>query len=143
MRKRLLSFILVLLWIGCSSHKSTVGEAPETGKPKLMLSAAPRQGFAPLRVTFHATLEGVAENSEEFYCLKEEWDFGDGAVSSETPNCDPYSPETRITIEFFTEHLFEDPGSYSASFTLGDKKLRSARISITALESTRGSSARR
>ena len=142
MRTRLVSFVLTFLLFGCTSHKTQVGGSPEPGKPRLELTAAPRQGFAPLRVTFHATLQGVIENSEEFYCLKEEWDFGDGAVSSETPQCDPYSQDTRITLEFFTEHLYEEPGSYSASFTLGDRKVRSIKIGITTLESTRGPSAR-
>lgn len=126
--------------VGCSSHQATSSD-PSTGSVHLRLKADPRQGFAPLHVTFHVMLEGVAENDQNFYCLKEEWDFGDGAVSAEQPNCEPYGPETKVNHEFFADHLFYNTGVYSVRFKLGDR-YKSPAVSINVLENRSGASGR-
>lgn len=131
----MLSLSLALL-INCSSHtENDPGARTESGEPKITLTAHPRQGFAPFHVSFTARLTGVAENSKEHYCLQEEWDFGDGAVSSQQPNCEPYTDSTKIEQDFFAEHVFGDQGSFTVRFTLGDKKkLRSNQLAIVVLE---------
>jgi hypothetical protein len=102
---------------------------------QLVMTAVPRQGFRPLHVTFNVVLKDVADNDEKFYCLQEEWDFGDGAVSSETPNCDPYTPETKINKQFFAEHIFDDASSYTVRFSLGeDRKYKSNQLVVVVLE---------
>jgi PKD domain len=115
-------------------HGWTESNKPKKKNPKLVLSAQPRQGLAPHHVSISAKLEGVAENDPEWYCLKQEWDFGDGAVSAEEPNCDPYTPETKITTEFFADHTFEDPGHYPIRFKLGDEKLWSNTAVVVVIE---------
>src|SRR5262249_42317404 len=103
-------------------------------KVRLMLSAAPRQGFEPMRVSFNVVLQGVASDDEDWYCQKEEWDFGDGAVSSEQPNCDEFSANTPVTTEFFADHLYDNAGQYTIRFTLGNNRLRSNQLSVLVLE---------
>lgn len=138
--------LTLALFINCSSHKGTDSDAgaggakdprtkTEAGAPKITLTAHPRQGFAPFHVSFTARLTGVPENSKEHYCLQEEWDFGDGAVSSQQPHCEPYTDSSNIEHDFFAEHVFGDPGSYTVRFVLGDKnKLRSNQLGIVVLE---------
>jgi hypothetical protein len=138
MRRKLIALIVILAAAGCSVRSpQAVNEAAsaDTGSgPKLVLSAYPRQGFAPMTVSFNATLEGVSEDDKEYYCLKEEWEFGDGAVSSEQPNCvtDGSSP---TKLNFFVEHTYIEKGSYTIWLILGDKKIRSNQIGISVLES--------
>ena len=134
-----LAFVFItLVWVlGCGGHTGPQATPSVPGNPDLILSAQPRQGFSPLRVTFRVVLEGVADNSEEWHCLKEEWDFGDGSVSSQKPNCEQFTPDSKITTEFFSDHVFETPGGYTVGFTLGDKKLRSNKVGVRVLESVR------
>jgi len=101
----------------------------------ISLRADPRTGFAPLRVTFHAVLNGVSDTDATFHCIKQEWDFGDGAVSSQTPNCEPLAAGAKIETEFIYDHVYENKGSYSAGFALGDKKkMRSNKVSVNVLQ---------
>src|SRR5580765_2003559 len=130
MKYTILGFGMFLLLAGCSSHQAASDQS--THGAHLNVKADPRQGFAPLRVTFHVLLEGVADNDENFYCMKEEWEFGDGAISTEKPNCDPFTPESKVTKEFFVEHQFYKTGNYSARFKLGDH-LKSIPINISVL----------
>jgi PKD repeat protein len=107
----------------------------------LTINAAPRQGFTPLRVTFRGELEGVVANDEEYYCLQEIWDFGDGAKSSEKPNCDPYSAESKVKTEFFMDHVYEKAGRYTVRLMLGEEdneKIKSRQTSVAVLERTTG-----
>lgn len=126
--------LVLLLLVGCSGHQAP--SDPSTGGVHLSVRADPRQGFAPLHVTFHVNLTGVAENDQNFYCLREEWDFGDGAVSSEAPNCEPFSADTKIAREFFADHVFNNTGIYAVRFKLGDHK--ASPVSINVLENRTG-----
>lgn len=140
--KILLVSLTLALMINCSSHtendpgsRSGSVEKTAAGEPKITLTAHPRQGFAPFRVSFTARLTGVPDNSKEHYCLQEEWDFGDGAVSSQQPHCEPYTDSITIEHDFFAEHVFGDQGSFTVRFVLGDKKkLRSNQLGIVVLE---------
>jgi len=106
-------------------------------KPKLTISVQPHQGFAPMHTNFHAVLENVADDNKEFHCLKEEWDFGDGSISSEKADCgekgeDEDSKKTKV--EFFADHTYENEGHYVARLTIGEKKLSSGKASIVVLQ---------
>src|SRR5580765_2073716 len=103
MKKLCSILVLCMFLIECVSHepKAPIPKEPLPKGAHLTLTATPRQGFAPLRVSFHVILENVPENDKSFYCLKEEWDFGDGAVSAEQPQCDPWSPESKVNTEYF------------------------------------------
>ncbi len=139
--RRILSFLLVLYWLsGCSGQSPKQAGSNAPSELKLIVEASPRQGFVPFRVTFRANLEGVPENDQEHYCLQEEWDYGDGAKSTEQPNCDTFTPETNIKTEFFAEHTYEKQGNYTVRLVLGDKKVRSRQVSVVVLERSFGSS---
>jgi len=107
--------------------------------PKLTLRADPRQGFTPLRPTFHAQLINVDDTDSKYHCLKEEWDFGDGAVSSQKADCEPLAAGAKIETDFITDHEYQNPGTYTVSFTLGEKdnKIRSSKVTVTALQNLR------
>jgi PKD domain len=132
------AFILVFT-VACSSRPASQGSTstPSSEKIKLEVNASPRQGFAPLRVTFRGNMENV-DSTEEYYCLQEEWDFGDGAKSTEKPNCDSYSADAKIKTEFFTEHLYERHGNYNVRLVLGDDKVRSRQVTVVIVERDRG-----
>lgn len=139
MMKRTFLLIAIACTLGCAGGHSNPQTIPSAapGNPSLILSAIPRQGFSPLRVSFRVILDGVAENDVEWHCLKEEWDYGDGSISSQKPNCEPLTADSKITTEFFSDHVYEIPGGYTASFTIGDKKLRSNKVGVRVLESVR------
>jgi len=124
--------------LGCGGHTAPQTTPSASGEPRLVLSGNPRNGFNPLRVTFRVVLDGVAENNQEWHCLKEEWDYGDGSISSQKPYCEEFTADSKITTEFFNDHVYEIPGGCAASFTLGDKKLRSNKVGVRILESVRG-----
>lgn len=137
MMKLILVLIAIVCMLGCGGHAAPQATPSAPGDPHLILSANPRQGFSPLRVTFRVVLEGAAENNADWHCMKEEWDYGDGSISSQKPNCEPFTAESKITTEFFSDHVYEIPGGYTASFTLGEKKLRSNKVGVRVLESVR------
>src|SRR6266516_3247790 len=114
MRAVIISGILAVLFSGCSSHQSAMekqkSEQATTGPVKLQITADLRQGFAPVSVSFKAELVGVSETDPAYYCLQEEWDFGDGSVSSDKPNCEPYAAGSKVTHEFFVEHVYQNEG---------------------------------
>jgi hypothetical protein len=82
-------------------------------------------------------LEGAADNDQSFYCLREEWEFGDGAVSAETPHCEPFGADTKISREFFADHVYRNTGVYAVRFKLGDR-FKASPISINVLENRKG-----
>jgi PKD domain len=132
MRKILFFILICLLLIGPASHQI---QSENSKKPKLTLTAYPRQGFGPMRVSINGKLENVSKKDKEFYCLQEEWEFGDGAVSSEQANCEDFGDSTEVKLQFFAEHIYEEAGSYTIWLTLGDKKIRSNQIAVVVLES--------
>ena len=139
MRKNLLILALLLLSMSCSSRPASQESTDRsTGGLKLNLNASPRQGFAPLHVSFQADLTGAGIDDRKYYCLQEEWDFGDGAKSTEQPNCETFGPDTKIKTEFFVDHIFEKEGSYNVRLVLGEKdkqeQIHSRQASVLVLE---------
>ena len=133
MRKLAVPLILLLLF-AVSADRISLADSKE--KPKLSIDGHPRQGFTPLNVAFHVTLTGVAVDDPEYYCLKEEWDFGDDSKSTETPNCEPYTAGTQVKSEFFAEHVFDEAGSYGVRLILGEgnKKLQTRKFTVAVQE---------
>jgi len=95
-----------------------------------------------LHISLIAKLEGAGGNDQKYYCLQEEWDFGDGAKSSEKPNCDPYGPASKVKTEFFVDHTYEKEGTYTIRLVLGEEgkdQVRSRQVSVLVLERSLGS----
>jgi PKD domain len=133
------SFWIVLLCVVLFTFGSGIGKTEsekdkKDAKPKLVLDAKPRQGLSPHHASMSARLEGVGDTDQDWYCLKQEWDFGDGSISAEEPQCEPYTAETKILKEFYSDHTYDDPGKYPVRFKLGEDKLRSNIVTVVVIE---------
>jgi hypothetical protein len=130
MTRKCLSVLLLIFLAGCihSAKEESSGGHDSKSSVKFEVNAAPRQGFAPLH---------VSPNDEKYYCLRENWDFGDDAKSSEKPNCDPYGPDAKVKTEFFADHTYNKKGNYTIRLSLGEEGkevIRSRQVSVRILE---------
>lgn len=102
-------------------------------KPKLSLRASPSVGFSPARIVVTAELKGGANDYEEYYCARVEWQWGDETMSENSYDCDPYEPgKSEIRRRFVTEHLYRTAGAFQIEFRLKrrDKLLAAARTTV-------------
>lgn len=99
-------------------------------KPTLALRAAPIMGLAPLEVLLTAELKG-GEDSEEFYCLKSEWQWPDGTRSSQQSDCLPY--DGTIERRWTVQKRLSSPGDYLVVFRLLRGKKVVGETSLTIL----------
>jgi len=93
---------------------------PASAKPKrptLGVRVSPRMAFSPVDIIAIAELTG-GEDSEDFYCLAIEWDWGDGNKSLEDSDCDPYEPGTKIERRFSAEHHYPSGVIYNIRASL-------------------------
>lgn len=80
----------------------------------------------PVRILVAAELKGGDDDFEEYYCPTIEWNWGDGTVSEETRDCDPYeSGKSVIRRRYSVQHSFKRSGAYRIGFRLknGNKVL--------------------
>lgn len=109
----------VLLVMICAGTASSAQSSSEAKKPSLSLRVTPPLGFSPLRVRLVVDVRGGDDDYEEFYCPTVEWDWGDGTVSENAEDCDPYQAgKSLIRRRFSTEHVFDQPGAFRVSFRL-------------------------
>jgi hypothetical protein len=106
-------------------------------KPSLSLRATPPVGFSPLRVRVAVDVKGGADDYADFYCPTIEWDWGDGTVSENSEDCDPYEAgKSTIRRRFSAEHVFRQGGQYQLFFRLkqGSKTIAatSAQVQVRA-----------
>lgn len=91
----------------------------EAKKPSLSLRVTPPVGFAPLRTRLVVDVRGGSDDYAEFYCPTVEWDWGDGTISANAEDCDPYQAgKSVIRRRFSIEHTFQQAGSYRIAFRL-------------------------
>jgi hypothetical protein len=96
--------------------------AVEAKKPSLSLRVTPPVGFAPLRTRLVVDVKGGDDDFLDFYCPTVEWDWGDGTVSANSEDCDPYEAgKSAIRRRFSTEHTFRQAGAYRVAFRLKQK----------------------
>jgi hypothetical protein len=103
--------------------------------PKVTVRANPEMGIAPMRVVATAELNGGADDDQQYYCLKVQWQWGDDSESTTEADCDPYVPgKSEIKRHFAVEHRYMEPGRYELRvlFLQGDKVIDSGRAIITA-----------
>jgi len=94
----------------------------EAKKPSLSFKITPPVGFAPLKTRLVVDVRDGADDYAEFYCPTVEWDWGDGTVSANSEDCDPYEAgKSVIRRRFSTEHTFRLPGAYRIAFRLKQK----------------------
>ncbi len=98
----------------------------------------PRSGFK-LTVTVRVTaeLEGETDDPEKYYCLDEEWDWGDDRNPSlHEVDCDPFEPGMEISRRFSSSNRYKYPGTYTIRLRL--KNGRKTVISGTTKVQVRG-----
>ncbi|MGH9253250.1 MAG: hypothetical protein ACRD3C_01635 [Vicinamibacterales bacterium] len=97
-------------------------QQPEARKPALSVRATPPVGFTPLRVRAIAELRDGADDYADFYCATVEWDWGDGTMSENTSDCNPYEAgKSTIQRRFSAEHIYRQGGAYRLFFRLKQK----------------------
>lgn len=117
--RRALSLLAVLLVPLAAGDTATAQRSGDDKKPSLSLRATPPVGFSPLRVRLVVEVRGGADDYEEFYCPAVEWDWGDGTVSGNSEDCDPYQPgKSTIRRRYSIEHVFRQPGTFQVFFRL-------------------------
>ena len=99
--------------------------APTTEPPaadlsafRLLISADPLAGPAPLKIRLRGTLMGGPDNSRDLYCAPARWDFGDGKKMEWLPDCLAWTPGARIQRSFETEYTYDRAGSYPVHLSI-------------------------
>jgi hypothetical protein len=101
---------------GSAQHAQRAGDDK---KPSLSLRATPPVGFSPLKVRIVVDVRGGSDDYAEFYCPSIEWDWGDGTVSENSEDCDPYQAgKSTIRRRYSIEHVFRQQGSFQIFFRL-------------------------
>ena len=97
-------------------------EGGDDKKPSLALKANPPVGFSPLRVRVSVDARGGADDYADFYCPSIEWDWGDGTVSENSSDCDPYEAgKSSITRRWTAEHIYRQAGAFKVVFRIKQK----------------------
>lgn len=100
-------------------------------KPSLSLKANPPVGFSPLHVRALVDVRGGADDYSEFYCPSIEWDWGDGTISENSSDCDPYEAgKSTIRRRFAADHIYYQSGAFRAVFRLKQKNRAVAIASV-------------
>jgi hypothetical protein len=98
------------------------GQQAEAKKPSLSLRATPPVGFTPLRVRVVADIRDGSDDYAEFYCATVEWDWGDGTISENSSDCDPYEAgKSTIRRRYTADHIYRQQGQYRLTFKLKQK----------------------
>lgn len=94
-------------------------QQPEPKKPTIALRATPPVGFTPMRVRASAELRDGSDDYADFYCATVEWEWGDGTMSENSSDCDPYEAgKSVIQRRFAAEHTYRQGGAYRIVFRL-------------------------
>ena len=101
---------------------ATAAQGKGTGKPQLNVRASPPTGFVPFRAVFTAELVGGANDYEDYYCARVEWDWADGTTSEKSEDCEPYEAgKSTIERRLSAEHTFRQGGQYDVVLRLKQK----------------------
>jgi hypothetical protein len=107
--------------VGLSSVAAVASaqSSAEAKKPSLSLKVTPPVGFAPLKTRLVVDVRNGDNDFADFYCPTIEWDWGDGTVSANAEDCNPYEAgKSEIQRRFTTEHTFRLPGAFRVVFRL-------------------------
>jgi hypothetical protein len=120
--RRALSLLAVLVVVVATGN-ATSAQRGDDKKPSLSLKATPPVGFSPLRVRLVVDVRGGSDDYAEFYCPSIEWDWGDGTVSGNSEDCDPYQAgKSSIKRRYSIEHVFRQPGTFQVFFRLKQRE---------------------
>ena len=117
--RRALSLLAVLFVSLATGATAGAQRSGDDKKPSLSLKATPPVGFSPLKVRLVVDVKGGSDDYEEFYCPSIEWDWGDGTVSRNSEDCDPFqSGKSTIKRRYSIEHVFRQPDTFQVFFRL-------------------------
>ena len=132
--ERLGKLLAVIAFGACvAALPATAAQSRGTGKPQLNVRASPATGFVPFRAVFTAELIGGANDYEDYYCARVEWDWADETRSEAGYDCEPYEKgKSEIRRRFTQEHTFRVPGNYEVTFRLkqGTKVVGAAKVTV-------------
>ena len=127
--RRAVSALFVVLAVA-SGGTSSAQRGGDDRKPSLSLKANPPVGFSPLRVRLVVDLKNGANDYQDYYCPAVQWDWGDGTVSENSEDCDPYQAgKSEIRRRCSVEHVFRQAGTYQVFFRLKQRDRVIAAIS--------------
>jgi hypothetical protein len=117
-RWRIAGILTLLPLVAVEGH----AQLQEARRPSLVVRATPPVGFTPLRVRAVAELRNGSDDFPDFYCATVEWDWGDGTMSENSSDCDPYEAgKSTIQRHFSAEHIYRQGGAYRIFFRLKQK----------------------
>jgi hypothetical protein len=112
------------------------GDLPQgKGRPKASLRVNPSLIFVPQRIVATAEITEGADDYQEYYCPRIEWDWGDETKSESAEDCDPYEPGvSKIRRRYTTDHTYREPGIYNVIFRMqqGSKAVLTLRQQLRA-----------
>lgn len=118
-RRAKFALLTVLAIAIASGGASSAQRGGDDRKPSLSLKANPPVGFSPLRVRLVVDVKNGANDYQDYYCPGVQWDWGDGTVSENAEDCDPYEPgKSQIRRRYSVEHVFRQAGTYQVFFRL-------------------------
>ena len=113
------ALLIVLAIATVTSGVSGAQRGGDDRKPSLSLKANPPVGFSPLRVRLVVDVRNGSDDYQEYYCPGVQWDWGDGTVSENSEDCDPYQAgKSQIRRRYSVEHVFRQAGTYQVFFRL-------------------------
>ena len=114
--------LAVIVPLGIGAQTQQPESKPESKRPTLAVRITPPTGFTPLRVRASADVRDGSDDYPEFYCATVEWDWGDGTISENTTDCDPYEAgKSQIRRRFTADHVYRQAGAYRIAFRLKQK----------------------
>ena len=126
--------MIVALAVSTCFGFSVHAQQPEATRPSLSVRVTPPVGFTPLRVRATAELRDGSDDYAEFYCATVEWDWGDGTMSENSSDCDPYQAgKSTIQRRYSAEHVYRQGGGFRIFFRLKQKtkQVASASTNVT------------
>jgi len=141
MKRRLSSIILLgLLSFSCASAGPTIYIPPQlrnakdssNEKPHLTISVLPATMLQWTTVSAVVKIKG-GPITEDFYCKTISWDWGDGNISKELEDCDPFEAGVKIKSLFVKIHEYRDAGEFKVTFRLGTHTIATTVIVYSAL----------
>jgi hypothetical protein len=92
------------------------------------------EGVAPLEVNFNGALVGGPDDNQEYYCVEHIFNFGDGISQSAIPGCIEWQPGTKIERRYTANYVYEEPGEYEVTFSLGGMQSEPVNIVVLGTE---------
>jgi Ca-activated chloride channel family protein len=119
----------------------TVDRGPVTSPPPAdagevytVLTVDVAEGVTPLEVNFTGELVGGPDDNQDYYCVESAFDFDDGISQSSVPGCTEWQQGMTIQRRFTANYVYEEPGEYQATFSLGGTESEPVNIVVRSVD---------